>query len=323
MNAIPLLVDARDGRTAPVVSVVITVRNGARFISQSIESILQQSFESWECIVVDDGSEDQTVGILSSFTDQRIQVVASSKIGRAAALNLGCSIARGKYLAIQDADDWSDCERLQSQAGYLERYTEIGLIGSSFMEYNETLGIAKSFRAPCGDQTIRLLTSLYNPFCHSTVMIRRDTWQAVGGYNSQVRFGIDFDFILRVMTITKVDNLPGISVTHRRHIDQSYRAGLSNKIRSRAHAELGLKAVRVLRLPWFCYISATAYYAYARLFWPVRRLAPWENTVDWIRRRIGASPVPAIIARLARIGGPVTPECARATGSWPSKDESH
>src|SRR5215510_7816825 len=89
-----------------LVSVIMPAYNGERFIKQAIESVFAQTYPNWELIVVDDGSTDNTVQIISSFADSRIVYIHQENRGQAAALNHGLGIARGKYITTLDVDDW-------------------------------------------------------------------------------------------------------------------------------------------------------------------------------------------------------------------------
>src|SRR5699024_5738845 len=100
-----------------LISIICTVRNGEKTISKTIDSILEQSYENWEFIIVDDGSTDKTIDILNEYKikDKRIRVVSTGIIGRGKALNKAVSKANGNYLCNIDADDLMHPEKLSIQ----------------------------------------------------------------------------------------------------------------------------------------------------------------------------------------------------------------
>ena len=99
----------------PKVSVLMSVYNGERYLREAVESILNQTFTDFEFIIIDDGSTDSSRAILASFDDPRIVLLQNeTNIGLTRSLNEGLSLARGKYIARQDADDASLLERLET-----------------------------------------------------------------------------------------------------------------------------------------------------------------------------------------------------------------
>src|SRR5262249_39912793 len=119
--------------SSPAVSVVMSVFNGERYLDEAIGSILSQTFRDFEFIVIDDGSTDSTPQIFAGYpkTDPRTVVHRQAHQGIIAALNAGCSLARGGYIARMDADDVALPERLQRQVEYLESCPKVGVVGSS------------------------------------------------------------------------------------------------------------------------------------------------------------------------------------------------
>lgn len=118
----------------PEISIIMSVFNGARYLDGSVSSILNQSFANFEFIIIDDASEDNSSSIIKKFAsqDQRIKIIKNDRnLGLTCSLNRGLKIARGKYIARQDADDLSLPERLRVQYSYLENRLKIFLVGSS------------------------------------------------------------------------------------------------------------------------------------------------------------------------------------------------
>src|SRR5690625_3066297 len=116
--------------TSILISVVMPAFNEERWISESIQSILDQSFRDFELIIVDDGSTDKTFEIASSFEDPRVKVYRQENMGPAAARNKALSLVKGQYIALQDADDRSKPERLEKQYDFLENNLDYIAVGT-------------------------------------------------------------------------------------------------------------------------------------------------------------------------------------------------
>ena len=115
----------------PTVTVLLSVYNGERYLRESIESILNQTFTDFEFLIINDGSTDDSRRIISSYDDPRIQLIDNEQnIGLSQSLNKGLKLARGTYIARQDADDISEPERLAKQVSYMDRNPHIALLGS-------------------------------------------------------------------------------------------------------------------------------------------------------------------------------------------------
>lgn len=132
----------------PEISVLLSVYNGEEYIQETIESILNQSFQDFEFIIIDDGSTDNTLSVIQSFSDPRIRLFKlGENRGVAKALNFGLQHIRGKYIAKADADDLYSSDRLAIQKKFLDDRQEISLVGS-FIEYfphDETVRMSKLF----------------------------------------------------------------------------------------------------------------------------------------------------------------------------------
>jgi glycosyltransferase involved in cell wall biosynthesis len=124
------------------------VYNCDRTLAAAVQSILNQTFENWELLILDDGSTDRTLQVAQSFRDERIRVVADGEHkGLVARLNRAIQMSSGKYIARMDADDVAYPERLERQVDYLERHPEVDLVGCSMLVFGKdgtTLGCRPS-----------------------------------------------------------------------------------------------------------------------------------------------------------------------------------
>ena len=194
----------------------MSVHNGMPFVRQAVDSILQQSFDRFEFIIVDDASSDETPECLRSLRDSRVKVVSlAENIGLTAALNRGLSFAKGEFIARQDADDYSHPRRLENQAAYLRSHVSCALVGAQARLIDQdgrSLG-KKSF--PMGHHGIRFTHLFDNAFAHSAVMFRSAVLNEFAGYDEEWRVSQDYELWSRLSDRFTVANLPERLVTLR------------------------------------------------------------------------------------------------------------
>jgi hypothetical protein len=205
--------------SAPVISVLMAVRNGERHVRSAIDSLLQQTCQDFELIVLDDGSNDDTPEILAAFDDPRlVRKSWPESIGLTRALNRGLALARGRFIARQDADDLSMPRRLELQAAFLESHPQVGLVGSGYWRINEAGAKTGDGYPPLDMAQIRWHLLFHNPFCHSAVMFRRDLLQDLGGgYDDRLSYSQDFDLWSRLLRVSEGANLTEPLVSLREH----------------------------------------------------------------------------------------------------------
>jgi GT2 family glycosyltransferase/pyruvate-formate lyase-activating enzyme len=191
----------------PKISVVMATYNDGLYLQMAVESILKQTFQDFELIIVDDGSTDATPDILSKVEDPRVRVFRNSQnLGLTKSLNIGVRHARGRYIARMDADDISLPHRLETQVNFLEKNREYGLIGSSYYKMDETGEIHSLIHVLEDDRSLQAGLKKQNWFGHGSVMMRKDAFQQVGGYDERFRFAQDYDLWLRMAKFYKVAN---------------------------------------------------------------------------------------------------------------------
>jgi glycosyltransferase involved in cell wall biosynthesis len=186
---------------SPLVSVVMSVRNGRRFLRSSLESILTGTSVELEFVIVDDGSTDETPEILADYArrDARILVVRQENAGLTRALANGCARARGTFIARQDDDDVSIPGRLEKLTAALETHPDAAVAAS----WVETIGPAGEplhvNRYPEGvvAGTEAVLRARRSPV-HGSVMFRKADFDAVGGYRPEFYFAQDADLWFRL-----------------------------------------------------------------------------------------------------------------------------
>jgi Glycosyl transferase family 2 len=228
----------------PRISVIMPVRDGARWLGEAIASITAQTLSDLELIVIDDGSVDQTAALVeaSARADARVRLFRQGRLGLVAALNCGLTAARGALIARMDADDRSAPQRLQRQSEHLRNHPEIGLLGS-WAERIDADGAVRGVLKPAvAPDALAALLSRTNPFVHSSVMVRAAVLCAVGLYRPAFEGAEDYDLWLRVAEVTQVANLPECLLQYRWHsASATHRAGVrqlfSTRLAQRAARE--------------------------------------------------------------------------------------
>lgn len=181
----------------------MSVHNGERFLAQSLESILQQTFEDFEFLIIDDASTDRSPEILANFQkrDPRIHIIQHEKnLGLTVSLNEGLAQAKGRLIARHDADDISRPDRLQKQKAYLDQHPEIFLCATNvdIRDGQNTL-IEKSMRPRLTPAEIAAQLQTKNCLLHPTVMFRNDGSR----YREKFYYAQDYDFYLLALTAGK------------------------------------------------------------------------------------------------------------------------
>ena len=178
------LTNAQQELPAPDVSVVLSVRNGGNDLPKAVATILEQTFANFELIAIDNGSVDQTAQFLDNLTDPRVRVYHHAEAGLAGALNRGISLARGRYIARQDHDDWADRTRLEKQVRFLDQHPEHGLVGTRAEIWIGDRRTGRFHDHPTEDGALRFELLFNNPFVHSSVMMRKAALDQVGVYTT-------------------------------------------------------------------------------------------------------------------------------------------
>lgn len=190
----------------PQVTVLMTVYNGAPYLAEAVESIIDQTFLDWELIVVDNCSTDESLSILRGYEyDPRIKVVSFSKnMGRVYALKHAFSLSSGEFLAILDADDLARNDRLNTQVEFLKNNPNISLVASWSRLINSAGEVIGELRPPIQPSLLHKTLGWANVITHSSVMYRKNVAVKFGGYSEHFIWGHDFSFILSMAQISNI-----------------------------------------------------------------------------------------------------------------------
>lgn len=213
--------DERTSMAENRVSVVMPVRNGARYLKDAIDSVLGQTYRQFQFVIVDDGSTDATPKILHSYAarDSRIELLRTPGRGIVTALNEGISHATGEYVARMDGDDVCLPERLERQVAWLDARPECVLVGSRVLLMDEE---GEPIREWCGELAHEEIDQAHMewgwPVVHPAVMMRRAAVEAVGGYRKKYEHVEDLDLFLRLAEVGRLCNLPEVLLKYRKHM---------------------------------------------------------------------------------------------------------
>ena len=195
----------------PEISVLMSVFNEQDYISESIQSVLNQSYENFELIIINDCSTDKTLEILESYTDPRINIFTNNRnIGQTKSLNIGLEKCRGRYIARLDGDDMMAEERLKKQFDYLVNNSHITVIGCYFHVVDENKNKIAKGHWPCGiENTFFYSICGKNPLGHPGVMMEKIAVSNVNNYSEDFLFSQDYDLWLRLLLNGYlIDNIP-------------------------------------------------------------------------------------------------------------------
>jgi glycosyltransferase involved in cell wall biosynthesis len=202
----------------PKISVILPVYNTEKFIGQAIDSILGQTFQDFELIIIDDCSTDNSVTIIQSYTDKRIIFIGKSQnTGYTNSLNLGISIAKGEYIARMDADDISMSDRFALQIDILDQDRDIVVCGA----WGLILGTNDVMKVPEFNAEIIPQLLVQNQMVHPVTMIRKETLVNNGVfYNEKLEPSEDYDLWSRIYEFGKLYNIQKPLLRYRRHNQQ-------------------------------------------------------------------------------------------------------
>jgi cellulose synthase/poly-beta-1,6-N-acetylglucosamine synthase-like glycosyltransferase len=191
------------------VSIIMAVCNGAFYLREAINSILDQTYPDLELIIVNDGSTDSSAEIISEYLlDKRITAINNERnIGLTRSLNKAIDLSCGEYIARMDCDDVSSPDRLLKQVLFLDNNSVFAAVGAFAREIDENGRLIRDIAYPVSAEEIKKELIKYNPIIHSSVMFRRGALIEVGKYDDSYRYAQDYDLYFRLVKKFKLANL--------------------------------------------------------------------------------------------------------------------
>lgn len=188
----------------PQVSIIMPLYNAENYVRQAIDSILQQSFLDFELLIADDGSTDNSKKIVEEYTDARIKkFYFDNNQGVVVVTNFLFEQCKGKYIAVQDADDWCTKDKILKQVNVLNEQIDIGIVGTSYCYTKQDGKLMQTFiNKMSHDDILKYINeNQYLPFASATVMFRSEILQQTGNFRNYFnRIGAgDFDWFYRLI----------------------------------------------------------------------------------------------------------------------------
>ena len=219
----------------PFITVFTPNFNKDRFISETIESIINQNYSNFEYIIIDDCSTDNSWQIIQKYAkiDKRIIAYRNKKnLGIVKTRNKGFkySSTESKYFAIIDSDDVALPYRLMIQVNFLETNPKYGLVGSNIIIIDENSKIIGYRRYPSEDKEIRKVITRYDPFAQPSIMLRKEVINKIGNYDEQWQVSQDYEYFLRLGMYWKFKNLENPLIKYRLSANQAVKTRLKDII---------------------------------------------------------------------------------------------
>lgn len=200
-------------------TVIMAAYNTEEYIEEAIDSILQQSYDNFELLIVEDASTDNTLEVIKKYSDSRIRLIQNEEnVGQTKCLNIGIREAIGKYILIMDSDDIALPDRLKIQIGFMEENPEIVWAGS----WMKAFGKRNYILQPVSEHDdLRAQLVLGNVISNTTFIIRKSVLDTYGiRYNEEVRHAQDYYFIEEISTYGKIAIIPQVLMKYRTHEKQ-------------------------------------------------------------------------------------------------------
>lgn len=232
---------------SPLVSIVIPVHNGEKYIKESVDSCLEQTYKNIEIIVVDDKSEDSTLSILKNYGNRITVIPVEKQNGLGNVINIGIRKSKGKYIARMDADDIMYPIRIEKQVEYLEFHPNCVAIGGQIDIIDENGNITGHREYAVEDKDIKKNLFLFQPFAHPAVTLRKSALEEIGLYPENMWKVEDVKLFLILSTKGEFHNLEDTVLKYRMTFKTESQAKMldhfkkTNDIRKWAVKELDIK----------------------------------------------------------------------------------
>jgi glycosyltransferase involved in cell wall biosynthesis len=201
----------------PLISVIMPVYNCEKYLKEAIESVLSQTYQNVELVIVNDGSTDSSKEIILSFKDSRIRFFENERnSGIVFTRNRGLDEANGEFVATLDSDDIALPERIEKQAGFLTMNPEYGMCGTFYYAIDSHGKFIKEIRFPTNYRDVATFMTLGNCFCNSTVMIRAKLAKELR-YREKYDIVEDYEMWWRITKRARLTNLSFFGTKYRVH----------------------------------------------------------------------------------------------------------
>ncbi|MFQ5824314.1 MAG: glycosyltransferase family 2 protein [bacterium] len=257
----------------PKVSVLLPVYNEEKWIASAIRSILNQTFNDFEFLIINDGSQDKTESIIRSFSDRRIRLINNDKnLGVVKSSNKGIFSADGEYIARVDADDISLPSRLEKQVQFMEQHPEVAVLGTAAY-HNNKIRKEKFIRIPpLDDYKIKCEMVKYVPLEQSSVIARTSIMKEMGGYDESYDDVEDLELWIRIGKMFKLANLSEPLIIRNVRPDSFWYSNFNVVARQLKFSKVAMKAISTFDLPKWNYFYILTKVIYGIVPHSIKRL---------------------------------------------------
>lgn len=204
----------------PLVSIIMCTWNSDKYISEAINSVLNQTYGNWELIIINDASSDNTKDIISKYITANNEIIyLENKINLWVSIsrNKWIELSKWKYIAILDSDDIWFPNKLEKQIEFLEKNNDYWLVWTNVIRIDENGNSLWKFVKKETDTAIRKNLIFANQFCHSSILFRKSALDQVGFYDEKIPLSEDYDLFLRIWTVSKLYNIQEYLTKYRIH----------------------------------------------------------------------------------------------------------
>lgn len=206
----------------PIITVLMTVYNGEKYLKQSIKSVLEQTYTDFEFIIVDDCSTDNSLKIINRYKDKRIRIIKNkNNLGQTKSLNIGIELSYGKFIARIDQDDLFDKEKLLKQMELVNKYN-YDVIGTRAYGINDKNMKIYTLNHPSKESLIKKSMLIRNPFSHSSLLIKKEKLIKIKKYPENIIVAMDYHLLVDLaIDGCSFFNMPDYLTSIRYHDDNS------------------------------------------------------------------------------------------------------
>lgn len=211
-------------------SVIIPLYNKSPYVRKTVESVLRQTFDDYELVIIDNGSNDGSSEIVASFTDPRIRIVRlEENVGVSNARNKGVELSTAPYITFLDADDWWEPTFLEEMRGLIERHPDAGIYGTGYYIVKNSkkrlapIGVDEGFIEGEINYCAVYAKTLCMPLTSISVAIPRAVFDESGGFKPHLKLGEDFDLWIRIALRHKAVFLNKPLSNYNQNVDVTYR----------------------------------------------------------------------------------------------------
>lgn len=217
-------------------SVIIPLYNKAPYVEKAVQSVLEQTFQEFELIVVDDGSQDSSLDIVQKYKSSQVQIVSQVNAGVSTARNNGVKLTKYSYLCFLDADDWWEPTFLEEMKMLIDEFPDAGIYGSSYYKVKNgknipaNIGVATGFEKGIINYFQVYAKTMWMPLWTGSVCIPRAVFEEQNGFKPQLKLGEDFDLWVRIAIKYPVVLLNKPLAYYNQDVEQKSRGVVFDKI---------------------------------------------------------------------------------------------